>query len=341
VIPATTGGDRETVMTDTLRWGILGPGGIARRFADSLRETPDNRLEAVASRSAGRARAFAGEFGAPRAYGSYAELAADPAVDAVYVATPHPQHADAAILALRGGKAVLCEKPLAANLAQGAAMVAVARAEKRVLMEGMWSRFLPVMETVRGWLTAGRIGEIRRIEADFSFRAPFNPASRLYDPALGGGGLLDVGIYALAFARWVMGRAPRDAAGLADVGRSGVDEQAAVILGYDTGAQALLSCGVRTRGWNGARITGDAGSIELAPPFYHADQAILRVGDLEERVTRRFRPPGFQFEIAEFARCVRAGLAECPAMPLDESLEHLARMDRLRASWGVRYPFET
>ena len=179
-------------MITPIRWGILGPGSIANQFAKGLQAAPDGQLVAVGSRDLQRAEAFAEQYDAPNRHGSYEELVADPEVDAIYVATPHPFHKENSILCLEAGKAVLCEKPFTVNAAEAAEIVAVARAKKVFLMEAMWSRYLPIIVQVRKWLDEGAIGEPLQVNADFGFRAGVNPEGRLFSPALAGGALLDV-----------------------------------------------------------------------------------------------------------------------------------------------------
>ncbi|MFZ4395917.1 MAG: Gfo/Idh/MocA family protein [Kiritimatiellia bacterium] len=327
-------------MPAKFRWGILAPGTIAHKFAAGIQALPDAELVAVGSRALERAQDFAAKYRIPRAYGSYQELAADAQVDAIYVATPHHLHAETTILCLEHGHAVLCEKPFAGNSQQAEAMVACARRRGVFLMEAMWSRFLPVMDVVAEWLKQGRIGELRRVECDFSFRGDGNPLSRLLNPALCGGGLLDVGIYPLAFTSWVFGGLPQQVASLAEIGRTGVDEQAGILLLYPGGAMAVLTCGVRTQGQVSARILGTEGSIEIPSPFFCAREAVLRTPQSEVRERRPLLATGYEYEAMEVARCVRAGLLESPAMRLEESLDLTRFMTRLRKQWGVRYPFD-
>src|SRR5215216_7626821 len=195
-------------MTKT-RWGILGTGNIASQFARGLVALDDAELVAVGSRTAESAEAFGERFSAPRRHASYAALASDPDVDAIYIATPHPLHHDNTIMGLEAGKAVLCEKPFAINAGQAQAMIATARERGVFLMEAMWTRFLPHMVRLRELLAAGAIGEVRMLQADFGFRTSFNPQSRLFDPALGGGALLDVGVYTISFAQMILGEPDR------------------------------------------------------------------------------------------------------------------------------------
>jgi predicted dehydrogenase len=323
-----------------LRWGVLGPGGIARKFATGLTVLPDHALVAVGARTQARADRFAAEFGAPRAYASYAELAADPQVDAIYVATPHSFHKEHTLLCLAHGKHVLVEKPFALNAVQGAEMVAAARAAGLFLMEAMWTRFLPIVVEARRLLAEGAIGSVRMVQADFGFRTAFNPAGRLFDPALGGGALLDVGVYPVALAHMLLGEPTRVAA-LGEIGASGIDEQTGMLLGYANGALAVLSTAVTTNTLHEATILGTEGWLKLLPPWWVGQELVLhRSGHEDERIVRPYLGNGYGHEALAVAESVGAGKTEHPVMPLDASLAILRTLDKVRAQIGVRYPGE-
>jgi dihydrodiol dehydrogenase / D-xylose 1-dehydrogenase (NADP) len=328
-------------MSDTTRWGILGTGSIARKFAEGLASLPDAELAAVGSRTKESADAFADEFSIQRSHGSYAELVADPEVDAIYVATPHTLHKENALICLEAGKAVLCEKPFAINAGQAEEMVAAARSRGIFLMEAMWTRFLPAIEKVREWLSEGLIGEARMVNADFGFRSGWNPEGRLLNPELGGGALLDVGVYTISLASMVFGQPPSRIASMADIGQTGVDEQSAMVLGYDKGRLALLSCAVRTSTAQEAMIYGTEGSIRIHPPFWSTAGATLSVSGKDEVVANLPSPGnGYTCEAAEAGRCLREGRRESKVMPLDESIQIIKTMDQIREQWGLRYPME-
>lgn len=327
-------------MGKVIKWGILAPGNIAHQFARGLSVLPDAELIAVGSRSKERADKFADEFDIPRRYGSYHDLVSDPDVDAIYVATPHTFHKECSILCLKAGKAVICEKPFAVNVEQVKEMIACARECKQFLMEAIWTRFIPVMVKVREWLADGAIGEPRMLTADFGFRAGVNPEGRLFNPELGGGGLLDVGIYTIAMAYMVFGGAPSKITSLANMGETNVDEQAAMLLGYDTGQMALLSCAIRTTTPQEARIMGTDGSIFI-PNFWHATSATLHAtGKEPEQIEMPFKGNGYENEAMEVMRCLREGKLESDVVPLSESLSIMETMDSLRAQWGLKYPME-
>jgi predicted dehydrogenase len=321
------------------RWGILSTGRIAGVFATGLASLPDAELVAVGSRSTASAAAFAERFHVPRAYASYDELVADPDIDAIYIATPHSSHAEDALRAIAAGTAVLCEKPFTINATEAATVVAAARARGVFVMEAMWTRFLPVFVAIREQIAAGRIGEVRLLSADFGFRTAVNPASRLFDPALGGGALLDVGVYCVSLASMLFGP-PTGIQSLANLGSTGVDEQAAILLGHASGAMALLATATRTDTPHEATILGTAGMIRVAAPWWAARAYRITVDGVTEDCALPPLGNGYAHEAAEVARCVRAGLTESPIMPLDETIAIMRTLDALRAQWGLRYPME-
>jgi predicted dehydrogenase len=327
-------------MTHKFRWGILGTGTIARKFCDGVAALDDQEVSAVGSRQQAVADRFADEFGIVRRHGSYESLAADPTVDAIYVATPHSFHLEHTLLALRHGKHVLCEKPFAINASQAQVMVDEARARGLFLMEAMWTRFLPIMGEVRRLVAAGEIGEVRMVQADFGFRAAFNPAHRLFDPALGGGALLDVGVYPLSFASMLLGE-PAQFASLAELGATGIDEQTAIVLGYPGGKLALLATAVTTETPHEATIMGTRGWLRLHRPWWVGRTlTIYRAGAEPETIDRPYIGNGYSHEASEVAKCVRAGRRESAVMPLDESLRIMATMDAIRGQLGMKYPME-
>jgi predicted dehydrogenase len=325
---------------ERFRWGILGTGSIARKFAAGVAAVADLELAAVGSRTQAAADRFAGEFAIDRRHASYAALAADPAVDAIYIATPHSYHMENTLLCLDHGKPVLVEKPFAINAVQGERMVETARAKGVFLMEAMWTRYLPIMVEVRRLVDEGAIGQLRMVQADFGFRAGFNPAHRLFDPALGGGGLLDVGIYPISLAYMLLGR-PEQVTALAELGQTGVDEQLATVFRYRGGELALLSTAITTNTPHEATILGTTGWIRIHSPWWVGTALTLhRAGEPPQRLERPFVGNGYSHEAMEVAACVRAGKLESAIMPLDESLAILHTMDVIRRQVGVNYPME-
>ncbi len=322
------------------RWGILGTGAIARQFVRGLRPLPGAEVFAVGSRSEASAVEFADKRNIPRRHASYDDLASDPDVDVVYVATPHPFHAENATLCLEAGKAVLCEKPFSVNAAEAERVVELARERGLFIMEGMWTRFFPLMEEVRRLVSEGDIGEVRMLNVDFGFRADPDPASRLFDQKLGGGALLDVGVYCVSFASMVLGQ-PSGSVGLAHLGETGVDEQASVVLEHEGGRLANLSIGIRTATPQEATIIGTEAYIRIHAPWWRpTSMTISRPGAEDETVEVPVSGNGFNYEAAEVMRCLEAGKTESDVMPLDETLSVMRTMDRIREAWGLRYPGE-
>ena len=324
-------------MTEKFRWGIIGTGTISNKFATDLKKLPDAECYAVGSRTQASADAFADKYGMAKAYQDYAALIADPDVDAIYIGTPHPFHKENAIACLEGGKPVICEKPFAINSADTIEMVSKARECGVFLMEAMWTRFLPVQVQVQEWLAEGAIGTPLSLYCDFGFRAQLDPAARLFNLNLGGGALLDVGIYTISYASMIFGQQPEKIHAAAYLGETGVDEQNAEIFTYANGAQAVLSSAVRVQTDHHVRIAGTQGAIVI-PEFWHAEKATLMKSDgATEVVTGE---SGYQFEAAEVMRCVREGNLESDRMPLDETVEIMRTMDTVRALIGLRYPME-
>jgi predicted dehydrogenase len=320
------------------KWGILGCGHIAAKFAAGLRAVPDAQLFAVAARDEVKAREFCKRHNAAKWYAGYKALAADPEIDVVYVATPHAFHKEHTILCLNSGKHVLCEKPFAINKKESEEMAAAAQTKGLFLMEAMWTRFLPVIGRVRELLAGGAIGDVRMLTADFGYRAEFSPQSRLFDPALGGGSLLDVGVYPVAFARLIFNRTPSAVASSATLAMTGVDESMAAILRYDKGEVAVLSSSISLVTANEAHIFGTAGSIHI-PFFWRAVTAAVSAGGIKE-IAIPFRANGYEYEAEEVMRCIGEGKTVSDVMPLTESLAVMETMDSIRARWGLVYPME-
>ena len=321
------------------KWGILAPGNIANKFAQGLGAIPNAVLYAVGSRDLGRAQGFADKYGFKKAYGSYDDLANDPDVDIIYVATPHPQHEEAVITCLSSGKAVICEKPFAANAAQASRMIECARKNKVFLMEAMWTRFLPTICKVRELIAGGAIGKARHINADFGFRAGADPNSRLFAPGSAGGSLLDVGVYNISFCSMIFGKQPENVQSYLNIGSTGVDEVASVLLSYDGGESALLLSAIRLNTPQEAVIYGEEGSIKLAP-YWCGDTIRLSNKDGAQEIKLPFENGGFQFEAIEAMSCLDKGLLESPIMPLDETLAIMKTLDKIRYDNNLRYPFE-
>jgi len=318
-------------MTEPLRWGLIGTGWIADSFAADLAFTDSGRAVAVGSRRIETANSFADRFEIPNRHGSYEELVADPEVDVVYVATPHPLHHPNALLALGAGKPVLVEKPFTMNAAEARELVAAARAEKLFLMEAMWTRFLPHIAQIRRLIAEGALGEIVTVSADHGQWFAKDPEFRLFAPELGGGALLDLGVYPVSFASMLLG-APSTISALIEPAFSGVDGQTSMLFGYDSGAQAVLSCTSLAKSPTRAAIVGTEARIEIDGDFYSPSSftLITRSGE-QTRYEEPHRGRGLWHQTDEVARCLQGGLLESPLMPLDESVSIMQTMDAVLA----------
>ncbi len=328
-------------MSDTVRWGIIGTGFIAHQFARGLAVLDDAALLAVASRTKESAEKFADEFGITHRHVGVESLAANENVDVVYVATPHPMHKGNTLSCLDGGKAVLCEKPFCMNASEATEMVDRAREKGLFLMEAMWTLCFPAMAKVREIIHSGAIGDIRQVHANFSFRGEWDPDGLLLNPDLGGGALLDVGVYNVALAQMVYRREPTRISGLAHLGQTGVDEQSSVTLGYDNGALAVLTSAIRTETGQEAAIYGTDGYIKVPHAFWQPDRIIVKTPQDEERELKFNRVGnGYNYEAAEVMRCLRSGRLESHILPLNTSVAIMRTMDRIRKQWGLVYPME-
>ncbi|GAA1264757.1 Gfo/Idh/MocA family oxidoreductase [Sphaerisporangium rubeum] len=329
-----------TPTPEPLRWAVIGTGGIAKAFCEDLRLTGTGTLVAVGSRTSARAEAFAAETGASRSYGDQAEMLAADDIEAVYVATPHTGHKDAALAAIEAGKAVLVEKPFTINRAEAEEVVKAARARGVFLMEAMWTRFLPHMVRVRELLAQGRLGDVRLVNAEHGVWFPFDPAHRLFDPALGGGALLDLGIYPVSLLSMVFGT-PDSVVSSTQFGATGVDGHTSVVTGYAGGRQGVAVTTMEAFLPNRASIAGTEARIDIDPWWYRPTSFTLtgRTGAVE-----RYEWPvpgnGLRFQAEEVARRVREGALESPVLTLDETCEIMGTMDEIRAQAGLRYPGE-
>jgi predicted dehydrogenase len=322
-------------------WGIIGPGNIANKFAAALQLAGNARLKAVASRDSSRAQAFAAAHGADNSYDDYIKLVADHAIDAVYIATPHGFHAEHSLLCLQHGKAVLCEKPMALNASQVGDMIAASRRHHTFLMEAMWTRFLPLLRQTEELIDSGRIGRIKYIRADFGFLAPYQPSSRLYDLRLGGGSLLDIGIYPLFLCLHLLGK-PDEIRAAGHLAASGADETCHALLTYSDGRSAVVSSTLACQTSLTAEIAGTEGSIRIPTPWYKNDSLIWnRTGQPDEIIRLETMVNGFEYQIREVARCLDAGLTESPSMTHAFSMTMAETMDAIRRQIGVNYPIES
>lgn len=321
-----------------VRFGVIGTGGIATAFTRDLALLPDAEMVAVGSRSQASADAFGDAHAIARRHDSYAALATDPEVDVVYVSTPHPDHHASARLAIDAGKAVLVEKPFTMDAVEALDLVTAARERGTFVMEAMWARFNPHLVRVRELLAAGVLGTVTTVLADHAQWFADDPAFRLFAPELGGGALLDLGIYPVSLASMVLGT-PTEVVARSTPASTGVDGQTSILLGYPGGAHAVLSTTLFAAGPNRAAIVGTDGRIEIDGTWYAPTSFTLTLRSGE--VTRYDEPHdghGLRHEAAEVVRCLRAGLLESPVMPADESVAIMRTMDEVRAQIGLHYP---
>ncbi len=327
-------------MSDKIRWGLIGLGLISRKFAKGLAFAPDAEVYAVASRSQEKADAFGTEFGAANCYGSYEDLANDPNVDVAYIGTPNNYHLEHTLLCLKAGKHVLCEKPFAVNAKEAQVMIDCAREKNLFLMDAFWTRYFPVMVKLRELLADKVIGDVMLVTADFGGRGPVVPEKRHFNPDLAGGAMLDVGSYCLQFASMIYGKQPQDIVSQVAIGETGVDELSVVVCKYSDYEMATLTSALRLGTPHEARVMGTEGYIAI-PDFWHPSElTVVRRGGAPETLRFPYEGEGFQFEAIEVGECIRAGETESAVYPLDETLAIMRTLDRIRDSWGLRYPFE-
>lgn len=321
-----------------LRWGVLAPGEIAGDFVSTMHANTDQRVHAVASRSSDRAAAFATAHGIPRSYGSYDQLVADPDIDVVYVAAPHSEHLALALLAIAAGKHVLIEKPIALNVAEATEIAAAARAAGVFAMEAMWTRYLPQSDVVAQLLASGRLGDVRLVSVNLGWQFPYEPEGRGFNPALGGGAMLDAGVYSLWFSQFALGVPARvTASGI--LAPTGVDAQAVATLDFDSGAQSAITTTILVSTPGSASIYGTDASIRFDADFVFPSPFVLSgsAGDEtwhdESGLSGR---DGLAWEATALAQFVTDGRTESPIHSLDDSISLMRTIDDVRAQLGAR-----
>lgn len=324
-------------MEKLIKWGIIGPGKIARKFAVGLRAVKNAKLYGVASRNTESAEIFAKEFDVPFYYGSYEELVKNSEVDVIYIATPHSQHFNQTILCLQHHKAVLCEKPFAINLKQAKEMVGLARKNEVFLMEAMWTRFLPSIKKVKELIADGVIGKVKTIQADFGFKSDFDPDWRLYNRAMGGGSLLDIGVYPLFLATTILGR-PTHVKALSNLCSTQVDENCGMVLTYEDGAMAVLLSSIVSYTLMEASISGTNGRIKINHRWHSlTDVTVYYTEAKYETFSFDYEGNGYNYEAEEVNKCLLEGKKESSAMTLDDTLLLMEVMDQVRNEAGIIY----
>jgi scyllo-inositol 2-dehydrogenase (NADP+) len=322
----------------TIKWGILGTGLIARKFAEGLRDVAHAELLAIGSRSIDTAQSFARDFQVPRTYGSYEELASDPDIDVVYIATPHNLHCENTLLCLDKGRNVLCEKPFAVNLSEVKKMIARAREKNLFLMEALWSRFLPNIIKARDLIREGKIGEVKLLECDFGLNSPFNPNHRHYNRELIGGSLLDLGIYPVFLSLFLLGK-PKTITSLAGIGPTLVDNTCSISFGYEKDLVSFLSSSIVAQTEVVAKIHGTKGKI-VFDRWWFCPVGIQLVNENgnSENIPLEMKGNGYNYEAEEVVRCLQEGKTESEIMSHKDSLELIETLDTIRKQCGIHYP---
>ncbi len=315
-------------------WGVIGPGKIAHKFVKDLLTLPNARLHGVASRSLDRAQEFANQYNAPHAYGSYEDLVSCPELDIVYIATPHSEHCKNTLLFLNNKIPVLCEKPMGINSLEVQQMVTTARNQQTYLMEALWTRFLPAIQKIITLINEGQIGEVLTVKADFGFQATFDPKSRLFNPELAGGALLDIGIYPAFLATLILGK-PNRVKAMAFTGSTGVDESNAMLFEYPAGKMAILSSTILHESPTVAEIYGTKGKIIIPSRWHEAKSFILTNTKGEERSFAFDYPQvGYQAEAAAVMEDLSNDKQENSFWSLEDTLNLSALLDQIKANFS-------
>lgn len=327
---------------EKLKWGIMACGRIAATFAKAVNYSKNSTLYAVAARDISRAEKFAEEFGANKFYGSYKELCEDKEVDIIYIASPMAQHYEQAKMCLLAGKNVLCEKTITLNNKQFAELCEIAREKDVFFMEAMWMKFLPAFLQAKAWVNSGLIGNVKMVKADFSNLCPFNPDDRLFLNSLGGGCLLDLGVYPITFACEFLGYKPAEIISNAVIGKTNVDTDAAIMLRYENGSFADITAGFDMENENAAFIIGDKGRIRFGNWFFCTADVMLY--DTDGNMLDVFHCPhlenGYEFEIFECEGCIAQGKKQSEVNPLWHTAAVMDIMDKCRSDWGLIFEGE-
>ena len=325
----------------TIRWGIIGPGHIAHKFAQGLASLPNAKLFAVASRSKERARDFATQYKAPIYYQGYEDITRNPDVDIVYIATPHTYHYENTLMCLENGKPVLCEKPFTITREQLQKLVDTSRRKKVFLMEAIWTRFLPTIQKVIEIRDSGKLGTIRAIYADFGFKAPIDYTGRLYNLDLGGGALLDIGIYPVFLSLLLLG-IPAEIRSNAVLSETGADESCSMLFKYDNGAIANLACTITTDTPIEANIIFEKGRLRINRRWFAPSSLVItESNEKTKELTFEYKGNGYHFEADEAMKCLEKRITECPELPLDFSLDLMGLLDEIRNQCAIHYPGES
>lgn len=317
-------------MGEKIRFGIIGAGRIAKKFAKGLSVVEDAQLVAIASRSIDNANEFADMFNIEKRYGSYKELAEDKDIDVVYISTPNGLHKEHTILCLKNKKSVICEKPFGVDRVEVEEMIKVAKDNGVFLMEAMWTRFFPAVRAVKKWVDDGLVGKVKMIKGDFGFKSDMDYGDIRFNKDLAGGALMDVGIYPISFTSMILGMQPTDVKVVANIGQTDVDEQTAMVFAYENGAMALLSCAITTQTPHNVYIIGENGYIHI-PNVWYAQEAVLKVpGNEDQVINLPMDGNGYNYEIQEVVTCIQEGKLESNIMPLSETLAIIGTIDKVK-----------
>jgi predicted dehydrogenase len=323
------------------KWGILGPGRIARKFIECIHQLKGSTLHAIASQSSKDLKGLQESLHAEKAYSSYEELVRDEDVQAVYIATPHRFHYANASLCLMNGKPAVVEKPVTVNRIEFQRVVDLSEEKNIFVMEAMWTRFLPVFRQIKTWLDAGEIGNPELVISAFGFKAPRNLEDRWLNPQLAGGAVLDLSVYNVAATQMVFGKIPKVITAEAVIGPTGVDEMINAKLEYEDGGSARFMSTLLARPFTSLQIWGSRGNILTETPFNSSEKATMFNKSGETIFEENHKINGFEYQILEAQRCIEAGLIESPLMTHKDSLDDLQIMDEIRQQIGLHYPFET
>lgn len=324
-------------MSKKYNWGIIGLGNIAHKFAEDLLLVEEANLFGVASRNSEKAKSFSEKFRADKYYGTYQELADDPQIDVVYIATPHPFHFENTMMCLEAGKSVLCEKAFGMNSSEVEQMIAKAKEKNLFLMEALWTRFIPATEEMIALLNKGLIGDLKTVRADFGFKAEFDADKRLYNKKLGGGALLDIGIYPVFLSLLTLGK-PKEIKALAQMSSTGIDENIMMLFNYPNKKSAILDASLVATTPVEAWLHGDKGSLKMHRNFHHTEEISYYKGsDLVENYQFKYIGNGYYHEIEEVIKCLKTGKIESEKIPHSFSLDLIKTLDRIREIIGLRY----
>jgi predicted dehydrogenase len=327
-------------MADQFKWGIIGPGRIAHKFAEAVHKLDNSAVYAIASRSTKQPEELKRSFAADFCYDDYAALAEDKQVDAVYVATPHRFHYENVKICLEAGKAVLCEKSFTVNAAQAQELFTLSRQKNIFLMEALWTRFLPIYVPVLQWIDEGEIGDVRHVYSTLGFVAERNTADRLLNIDLAGGTVLDLGVYTNAITQWVFRKNPEAIHAFGHIGETGVDETINVSYRYPGGATAQFACTFEFAPRNQLVIHGSDGRIIVETSFVNGTEATLEKGKMNKKTKKPIKINGFEYQIIAAMDAIREGRLDCPQMPQADTLANMQTLDEIRKQIGMRYPFE-